>query len=225
MPLDDTIVVLDEIAEKYPLTSAGTLGDGSKIFFCFHISENEILNDKYEEYLVYLHSYKPGVANTVLYTPVRVVCQNTLVAALNSSTMKISVSHDKKVNVKTRASLLIAQAMKQADIIKKRLEQFSKIPLSPEIIDNVLSKTYDVYLPKLPKKAVEAAQDILPGEYYEAFRDDINQFKYVSNLKELAISLMEQNFVPPYNAYHLYQTIVECADHRNFQFSQGESFG
>lgn len=79
-----------------------SLGRGETVFGCFKISDKyKLLDDEVDHYFVIMNEHlKPDGKVTVLNTPIRVVCQNTLNAALSSSLIKfrIPVSEDQGIN-------------------------------------------------------------------------------------------------------------------------------
>lgn len=91
----DTFHAIDSILGKDVITeTAAALGNGEMVFGCFRISEGyKLIDDEVEHYLVIVNDHlKPDGKVTVLNTPVRVVCQNTLSAALNGTLAKYRVA-------------------------------------------------------------------------------------------------------------------------------------
>lgn len=73
------------------METAGSLDDGKHIFALASIQESFILKggngeDKVDGYLLFSSPNKPGKALRILFTPIRVVCNNTLTMALQSAT-------------------------------------------------------------------------------------------------------------------------------------------
>ena len=79
-----------------------SLGRGETVFGCFKISDKyKLLDDDVDHYFVIMNEHlKPDGKVTVMNTPIRVVCQNTLTAALSTSLIKfrIPVSDDGGIN-------------------------------------------------------------------------------------------------------------------------------
>jgi phage/plasmid-like protein (TIGR03299 family) len=80
----------------FQLETAGSLRDGRRIWALARISEDcTILEaDKVGGYLLLATSCDAGMATTAFFTPIRVVCQNTIRAAFDSSTDKVAVPHN-----------------------------------------------------------------------------------------------------------------------------------
>lgn len=73
--------------------TAASLSGGEKVFGCFKISgKYKVLDDDVDHYFVILNEHlRPDGRVTVLNTPVRVVCQNTLSAALNNNLYRLRI--------------------------------------------------------------------------------------------------------------------------------------
>lgn len=72
------------------METAGSLDDGKHIFALASIQESFVLKggqgeDKVDGYLLFSSPNKPGKALRILFTPIRVVCNNTLTMALQSA--------------------------------------------------------------------------------------------------------------------------------------------
>ena len=82
--------------------TAGCLGNGGVIFITAKLPKQIVIgNDSpIDNYLVLCSSHDGSMAITAYFTPVRVVCQNTLNASLNNNTNRVYIKHTQ--NVKER---------------------------------------------------------------------------------------------------------------------------
>lgn len=219
LPLSNVLPTLDNIATDVPLDAAGTLRKGGEIFFTFKYVDSEICGEEYNEYLVYRHSYTPGVAQMIMWTPVRVVCQNTLVFGAAEATSKLNVAHDKNVEKITNLGLKVfGRLLKQSEKIKTKLEALAKHTLSKEDTENVLNKVYSVYT-KNQKIDLSTIGDLIPNDEIEPLEARIAASqRYTDSLKQLTRFTYEKlNDETPRlanTAYNLYQAVVEVADFR-----------
>lgn len=79
--------------------TAGVFGMGERIFVSAKLPKNIFVNgDPVENYLVFTTSHDGSSGVKILFTPIRVVCQNTLNAAINTSTNYVSFRHTKSVH-------------------------------------------------------------------------------------------------------------------------------
>ena len=82
--------------------TAGCLGKGGVIFITAKLPKEIVIgrDGPIENYLVLCSSHDGSMAITAFFTPVRVVCQNTLNAAFNNNTNRVYIKHTQ--NVKER---------------------------------------------------------------------------------------------------------------------------
>lgn len=102
--------------------TAGALGKGEKVFITAKLPSDIIVgNDVIEQYLFLYNSHDGSAAVTCAFTPVRIVCNNTLVAALRNCSNKVSIKHTKNV----LDSLSMAHQL--MGIIAPLKEEYSKV--------------------------------------------------------------------------------------------------
>ena len=79
--------------------TVGFFGNGERIFVSAKLPKNILVNgDPIENYLVFTTSHDGSSGVKILFTPIRIVCENTLNAAIASSTNYISFRHTKSVH-------------------------------------------------------------------------------------------------------------------------------
>lgn len=219
LTIQDVLPRLDEIAGKFPLSAAGTLAKGGEVFFTFSAGESEIAGEQYQDYLVYRHSYTPGIANMIMWTPVRVVCRNTVIAGERDATFKISVAHTSNVREVVDAGLVVAQAVRMADIVRSRLEQLAKKQMSRARVAEVLKEVYAPYAPSARSRIPAEVADLVDRKAYERIvRPQDDERRYVEKLTETALAAYDRlcDEAPHVagTAYAVYHAVVETADFR-----------
>jgi phage/plasmid-like protein (TIGR03299 family) len=80
--------------------TAGALGGGEVIFITAKLPSfiRVGANDDIEKYLLFTSSHDGSGAITAMFTPIRVVCNNTLNAALRSNAARVTIRHTKSVH-------------------------------------------------------------------------------------------------------------------------------
>lgn len=80
--------------------TAGFFGNGERIFVSAKLPHDIIVNgnDKVENYLVFTNSHDGSSGVKILFTPIRVVCENTLNAAIKSTKNFVSFRHTQSVH-------------------------------------------------------------------------------------------------------------------------------
>ena len=97
--------------------TAGFFGNGERIFVSAKLPDNILVHgDPVENYLVFVNSHDGSSGVRILFTPIRVICQNTLTAALRTSTNSISIRHTESVHKN------IELAHEVLGITKKKIE-------------------------------------------------------------------------------------------------------
>lgn len=90
------------VGEKLAIyETAGALGNGEKVFVSAKLPTFlDIANDQIDQYLLFSTSHDGSGSIVVMFTPIRVVCNNTLTAALKSSSNVVRFKHTKNVRDK-----------------------------------------------------------------------------------------------------------------------------
>jgi len=209
--LQDVLPNLDDLATKYPLSAAGALRNGAEAFFTFGVSlSTEIAGEEYQEFLTVVHSYTPGVAHRFIYSPVRVVCQNTLSMSDGMATSKLSVSHNQRSKDRLDAGYLVSEAIAKVGTIKRNLEALSRVTvedqarMEPMVADLISDETMSTLFSKRE-----------------------SQENYYNNLcrmtRDSYATLNEEYPNTAGTAYNLYQAVVEVADWRRGKSTVGNA--
>lgn len=84
--------------------TAGFFGNGERIFVSAKLPDNILVKgDPVENYLVFTNSHDGSSGVKILFTPIRVICQNTLNAAIKGASNYVSFRHTN--NVHSRISI------------------------------------------------------------------------------------------------------------------------
>lgn len=101
--------------------TAGFWGNGERIFVSAKLPNNFLIKgDPVENYLVFTNTHDGSGGVKILFTPIRVVCQNTLNAAIHSSSNYVSFRHTSSVHNK------ISIAQEILGISKIKSEEFAQ---------------------------------------------------------------------------------------------------
>ena len=126
---------IKEVSGEEPMIeTAGALGYGERMFVTCRLGDDCYLNgntDAVKNYVVFTNSHDGSGAVMAFFTPVRVICQNTLNMAIRGAVNKVVFKHTKNVN--TRLDWEIEQNRRKA------LEVFSKsVQFSQTFMDRML---------------------------------------------------------------------------------------
>lgn len=114
--------------------TAGFFGNGEKVFVTAKLPKHIFVNgDPIDNYLVFATSHDGSMGVKVLLTPIRVVCENTLNAALKENDAYISFRHTESVHGKLSVA---SEILGICDVRTKALEElyngFNKIRLTDD---------------------------------------------------------------------------------------------
>lgn len=138
------------LGEGVKYETAGSLKDGKVIWLLARMPESiEILGDKVDPYMVFTNTHDGSGAVRVCMTPVRVVCNNTLNAAMRGARRVWSARHTGSVTNKlddARETLRFANQYLEAT--KNTFEELHKVKLNEftlyKIVDNIVPITGDM---------------------------------------------------------------------------------
>lgn len=150
--------------------TAASLDGGCTVFGCFKISDSyKVLDDEIDHYFVVVNDHlKCDGRVTILNTPIRVVCQNTLSAALSSNCAKIRIplSADPLIN-EDLSRKIIASAGKALTNLNERAEVLVRQKVSREYINKMLDEIF----PYIEVKEGETSTHDKANERIDMMRD------------------------------------------------------
>ena len=87
----DELIGNSEVSCTYE--TAGSLFNGRRVFMLVNMPKGRIVEDEYQPYLCLSNAHDGSSALQIFLTGIRVVCNNTLQAALRTAKRKISIRH------------------------------------------------------------------------------------------------------------------------------------
>ena len=176
----------DSIIEKGEaiIETVGALGNGEIIFITAKLPESVIAsNDIINNYLLLTMSHDGTMSIQAMYTPIRVVCNNTLSAALNNNKYKINIKHT------LNASEALKIAHNVMGITKKNIELIN--PIYQQMIKTKIDdkQKMDYF------KSVFLTHDEIVKINETSFNDTISQRKknILNNVMEFSVIGIGQN--------------------------------
>jgi phage/plasmid-like protein (TIGR03299 family) len=182
--------------------TAGALHNGEVIFITAKLPDYiQVKDDCIDKYLVLTNSHDGKSPIKVLFTPIRVVCNNTLNAALGSSKHQITIRHTGNIDVKLQqaAQLLgitnkltnelteIFEGMTKAKVDDTQLVQFicKSLNLVPGEDGKLSTRSYNVLESVLEYNEIGAGQqyDYMKGTVYGAYNAVTGYLQNVKNYK------------------------------------------
>lgn len=121
--------------------TAGFFGMGERIFVSAKLPKNILVNgDPVENYLVFTTSHDGSSGVKILFTPIRVVCQNTLNAAIATSTNYVSFRHTKSVHGNLDiASEILGICDSRITFLQEKFDFMRKTQIKDEAAQNIFA--------------------------------------------------------------------------------------
>ena len=124
--------------------TAGALGRGERIWILAKLPEGirVVGDDITDKYLLLCNSHDGTSAVQVKFTPIRVVCQNTLTMALKTgSTLRIPHTRSMQERL-AQADELLGIVHKHYDTIAEQLQAMARVQLNGQRLDEYLEKVF-----------------------------------------------------------------------------------
>lgn len=197
-----------------PVETVGALGRGETFFVTTEMPQSKIVGDVVKNFLLVDAPMAGNEALMIRLTPVRTVCQNTLIASRQRTVQSFRIRHDKDAIVRYEEWLGLAygKAKENLKLLEQFFGAFAKTKVSDAQVADVLSVTYP--LPAMPRR--DAPTDIYNAriERYEAA---IEYQKHSQTLAEELFRGAGQGSTTKAAAgtfWGLYNSVVELEDYR-----------
>lgn len=124
--------------------TAGALGDGEKVFITAKLPNKLIVNkEDIDKYLLLTMAHDGSGAIQAMFTPIRVVCNNTLSCALGSATNKVSIRHTKNARLKLEiAKKVLGIVERQTSDLSVIFNRFADVRLDELQLEAVICDSF-----------------------------------------------------------------------------------
>lgn len=171
--------------------TAGWFGNGERIFVSAKLPNNILVNgDPVENYLVFTNSHDGSSGVKILFTPIRIICQNTLTAAIRQATNYVSFRHTQSVHGNLSiANELLGISTMMAKSCEENYIQFANHKMSDDEVKDYLVKSV-----------------LNPAEYSQLYKTGHNITQLINKdwraINDSEISMRKVNVI--HNMYEYY---------------------
>lgn len=131
------------IGEGVKYETAGSLFGGRKIWLLAKTEDRKVLDDAFENYIVFTNAHDGKGAIRVAITNVRVVCNNTLNVALNSAKRSWSTKHMGDIQAKLKeAQRTLELSSAYLDAFAKDADRMAHTEFGVDKIEKVLNELF-----------------------------------------------------------------------------------
>ena len=86
--------VINPLTDTWAVETIGAIDQGKTFFMTLYAGEAEIHGERVKQFFLITDTRDGGTSLKIAFTPVRVVCQNTLVSGLKQASISSAVTHD-----------------------------------------------------------------------------------------------------------------------------------
>ena len=182
------------LGEGVKYETAGSLSGGRQVWMLARLPKKYIINgDEIEPYLVFSNSHDGSGAVRVAVTPIRVICQNTLNLALNTSKRCWGIKHTGDINLKLHeAEYTLFHTEKYMAELGKSIEELSRIRLSDKKVFEFINGFFPVTddMSDIQVKNNRRLQNELETRYFKA--PDLqhvgkNGYRFINAVSDMAL--------------------------------------
>lgn len=173
--------------DKAVWQTAGYFGNGERIFVSAKLPKNILVDgDPVENYLIFTTSHDGSSGVKILFSPIRVICQNTLNAAIRHATNYVSFRHTRSIHENIDiAGEILGICEEKISYLNECYNQMSKTKISD---DDAMRAFGDVILSEDEhfriKQTGHTVQQIIYRDW-RAIEDSQISMKKVNTLSEI----------------------------------------
>ena len=125
--------------------TAGALDGGRRVWLLANLPPERVLGDEIVPYLVFTNSHDGKGSIRIAVTPVRVVCQNTLQAALSSAPRVWSTRHIGDIETKMKeAETTLLRTRAYMDGLAVQADLLQQVKLNSDLINEFMEQVFPV---------------------------------------------------------------------------------
>jgi len=174
----DVFTFFDQIVGegKAIYETAGCLGKGGIIFITAKLPKQIVIGNDgpIENYLVLCSSHDGSMAITAFFTPVRVVCQNTLNASFSQCTNRVYIKHTQNVQQRfMEAAMIMGMHSKYLDKLESAFRLLYDKRVSDKDMKSIVTRAF---LSKEEIKSLALTGDVELSTRKTNMIDDVMQY-------------------------------------------------
>lgn len=165
---DTNIVKAD--GTPVPVDTLGLLGKGDRMFTTYELPSYDVKGDEIKMYLIFDAPFANGISLGGFTSGVRVVCQNTLNAAIGRSVQQFEVTHTKGASeqVAKWLSAMYSNALESAALLAEAYNVLAKTKIKEAQVKWIIDAAYPLPNPEVEEFSANAR---LPLAIRQEMRD------------------------------------------------------
>ena len=142
---------IDKAVPDLPVESIGVLGKGETFFVCLRTAPMDILGDEVRNYFLIVDGKAGNQKLSVVHTPIRTECENTLMMGLDAALMSVDVRHTGDIESELEFTVDLMALMERSQVrIKENFELLAKTKITADDVATIAAAAFP--LPNVPRK-------------------------------------------------------------------------
>lgn len=228
--------ILEPLTAQWPVETVGALGLGETLFMSLDAGTADVKGEPVRQYFLLTDTRNGGTALKIAFTPVRVVCQNTLVSGLKQATVSSSMTHMPNISRALTARVNLLQKMQQAlSSTMATFEQLASAAISNDDARSIFEAAYPTPAKSAKISLLDDFDNTTGPEMLGALYDEATEASETWNYYCTRIDAFREGANSCYlklcdeypnvagTAWAAYNAVVEFADYRTGAKSVQES--
>jgi len=210
----DVCAIYDEQVGK-PVETIGALGKGETFFLSTLLPTLDVKGDELENYLLISNPMTGLQSAEIRVTPVRVVCQNTLIASDKLATQKLKIVHDE--TAKARMAEWLLEVYSNAETTAKILADLFTVMAKARVKAAEAEKLFEAAYPTPPKPGLNAPKAVVE-QRLKWWEENVNLMGRRRDGAKILFEGLGTGMDTPAakgTLWGAYNAVVECEDYRN----------
>jgi len=223
--------ILDPISKKYPVETIGTAQSGKKLYMTLNLGNSKIATEEHELYWLIVDSRDGQGKFQMAFTPIRIICQNALVSAVNQSSISLAINHRNGIHSEVQDfSKMFNQLLKKQEDTIVAMDSMATNKLKKSDVTEILEYAYQE--PKVSQRINNRKNLELNKALTQKQLEDFN----VHEKKKSNVQIIRDNAMERYNVFNeehpklartswaIYNAIVETEDFRRTRGNSATAF-
>lgn len=154
--------------------TAGAFGNGERIFVSAKLPDNILVNgsDPIETYLLFTNTHDGSSGVKILFTPIRVICQNTLNAAIRGASNIVTFRHTQSVHQKLDvADEILGISHKLAENFRTECERLTVVKMTDKGVMKYICQQYMTEQELLKAAQLKIDYNMIMGRNWMAVKE------------------------------------------------------
>lgn len=201
-------------AVRKPVETLGALGSGETLFLTTRLPSFSVLGDDVDNYLLIVSPYTGNAALQIRLTPIRVVCQNTLIAAKAESTENYRIVHDAQAVERLGLWMRTISDRFEAksDALQQTFTAMAKTHVSGEDVEALLELIYP--FPSLPTLSPVQSDNVRRQGWHEENVDGMRRRRQAVKEVFMGAGVGQDTEAAQGTAWGLFNAVVEYEQYR-----------